>query len=313
MIAAGCGGSDAGSGSNAGREGASGALGVGESPTDGAAVPVVYAVNYPLAYFAERIAGDLITVEFPAPADIDPALWSPGAETVAAYQQADLILLNGAGYAAWVDRVSLPGSRLVNTTGHLADRYVAVEDAPTHSHGPEGEHSHGAIAFTTWLDPALAVEQARTVRDALVRIRPAREGAFGEGFAALERDLVGLDGRLAETVGADPQRPLLASHPIYQYLAARYDLNLRSVHFEPDEPPGRAEWRRLVGLLDEQPANWMLWEAEPLPETASRLRELGVESLVFSPAANRPEGGDYLDVMAENTRALARAFEAPGG
>ncbi len=57
----------------------------------------------------------------------------------------------------------------------------------------------------------------------------------------------------------------------------------------------------------------MLWEAEPLPETASRLRELGVESLVFSPAANRPEEGDYLDVMAENTRALARAFEAPGG
>ena len=61
----------------------------------------VYVVNYPLRYFAERIGGELVRVVFPAPADVDPAHWSPDAETVAAYQAADLILLNGAGYARW--------------------------------------------------------------------------------------------------------------------------------------------------------------------------------------------------------------------
>ena len=40
----------------------------------------VYVVNYPLAYFAERIGGDLIRVEFPAPSDVDPAYWTPDAE-----------------------------------------------------------------------------------------------------------------------------------------------------------------------------------------------------------------------------------------
>ena len=38
--------------------------------------PVVYTVNYPLQYFAERIAGDLVEVVLPVPADIDPAFWS---------------------------------------------------------------------------------------------------------------------------------------------------------------------------------------------------------------------------------------------
>ena len=43
---------------------------------------VVYAVNYPLAYFAGRIAGDSVEVVFPVPADIDPATWVPDAESL---------------------------------------------------------------------------------------------------------------------------------------------------------------------------------------------------------------------------------------
>jgi zinc transport system substrate-binding protein len=269
---------------------------------------LVYTVSYPLAYFAERIGGDLVRVEFPAPPAVDPAFWSPDAETVAAYQSADLILLNGAGYASWTDRVSLPGSRLVATAAGLTDRYVVVEDAVTHSHGPAGEHAHGTIAFTTWLDPTMALEQARAIRDAFVRARPQHETAFDEGFAELERDLLGLDGRISEIVTTDPDRALLASHPVFQYLAAQYDLEIRSIHFEPDEPPSPAAWRELQMILDGHPARWMLWEAEPLPETAARLRELGVESVVFTPAGNRPESGDYLSVMDANIRRLGAAY-----
>ena len=269
---------------------------------------LIYTVSYPLAYFAERIGGDRVRVEFPVPPGVDPAFWSPDPETVAAYQGADLILLNGAGYASWTDRVSLPSSRLVATAAGMADRYVVVEDAVTHSHGPAGEHAHGTIAFTTWLDPTMAVEQARAIRDAFARARPQHETAFDEGFAELERDLLDLDGRLSEIVAADSARALLASHPVYQYLAARYGMEMRSVHFEPDEPPSPAMWRDLQGILEEHPARWMLWEAEPLPATASQLRELGVESVVFSPAGNRPDDGDYLSVMEANLRRLDTAY-----
>ena len=57
----------------------------------------IITVNYPLAYFAERILGDHGSVSFPAPADVDPAYWSPAPEIISEYQQADLVLLNGAG------------------------------------------------------------------------------------------------------------------------------------------------------------------------------------------------------------------------
>jgi len=148
------------------------------APADGGATLKVYTVNYPLQYFAERIGSDFVDVSFPAPAEGDPAFWKPGADVIAAYQKADLILLNGASYAKWVERVSLPTSKLVDTSTSFRDRTIVIENAVVHTHGPEGAHSHAGTAFTTWIDPTLAVEQARAIRDALTAARPEHEASF---------------------------------------------------------------------------------------------------------------------------------------
>jgi len=266
----------------------------------------VYVVNYPLRYFAERIGGELVRVVLPAPADVDPAHWSPDAETVAAYQAADLILLNGAGYARWVQRASLPRARLLDTSASFRDRLIAQDAATTHIHGPEGAHSHTDLAFTTWLDPALAILQARAVADAFAEARPEHEAAFGAGLAALEASLGELDARLAEAARAIGETPLLFSHPVYQYFARRYGRNARSLHWEPDEPPDERAWRALEELLAEHPARWMIWEATPAEATVRKLEALGVRSIVYSPCANAPEQGDFLSVMSRN----AASFEA---
>ena len=274
------------------------------SPT----VPQVFVVNYPLQYFAERIGGDAVTVGFPAPGNEDPAFWMPDPPTVARYQQADLILLNGAGYAAWITSAALPLSTMVDTSKNFADRLISVEDAVTHSHGPEGEHSHGSTAFTTWLDPTLALEQARAVTAALTRRLPEQEQVFRDRYQELESDLLRIDRDMAAAVATDPTRPLLGSHPVYQYLARKYDLNLHSVHWEPDEVPGEELWTELAALLVDHPANWMLWESAPLTGTADRLRGLGVETVVFDPCARVPDQGDFLGVMLQNLQNLRRAF-----
>ena len=44
----------------------------------------------------------------------------------------------------------------------------------------------------------------------------------------------------------------------------------------------------------------MLWEAEPASESVERLRNLGVESIVFDPCGNLPGEGDFLSVMLKN-------------
>jgi zinc transport system substrate-binding protein len=264
----------------------------------------VYVVNYPLQYVAERIGGEHVRVVLPAPADVDPAYWSPDAETVAAYQAADLILLNGAGYARWVERVSLPRTRLVDTSAAFRDRLIARDAATTHIHGPEGAHTHAELAFTTWLDPELAILQARAVAEAFSEARPEHEGVFGRGLSALESALGELDTKLGETARAIGETPLLFSHPVYQYFERRYGLNSRSLHWEPDAPPDESAWRALEELLVEHPARWMIWEAAPADPTVRKLEAMGVRSIVYSPCANTTQGGDFLGVMHRNAAAL---------
>lgn len=266
----------------------------------------VFTVNYPLQYFAERIGGDLVAAEFPGPADEDPAYWRPSPEQIADYQSSDLILINGAGYAKWLGLAALPQSKIVDTSASFNERLIALQEGPVHSHGPEGEHSHKGFAFTTWLDPSLAVEQARSILSAFIKVRPEYRREFEQAFDELERDLLALDSTLAEATSPLQGVPLLLSHPVYQYLIRRYALDAESVHFEPDEAPTSEQWRRLDELLTRWSSAWMIWEEEPLPETEAQLAKRGIQTIVFRPCAVVPRGGDYLSTMSENVAQLQR-------
>lgn len=268
----------------------------------------VAAVNYPLAYFAERIGGDLVDVVFPVPGDVDPAFWNPSAEGVAAFQAADLIFLNGATYAKWVSKVTLAASKTVNTSVSFADSYITIAHAATHAHGPGGEHAHTGTAFTTWLDFTQAAVQAAEVGAALADRRPQHAATFAANFAALEKDLQYLDGELINLTAGNNDRPVVASHPVYQYLARRYGLNLKEVMWEPETVPAESQWRELATVLQDHPATWMIWEGEPAAPSVARLEEMGLKSLVFEPCMNRPETGDLLSVMRANVEALAEAY-----
>ena len=275
----------------------------GSQPLPGTKLSV-YVVNYPLAYFAERIGGSLVDVQFPAPGDQDSAFWSPEAEVIARFQEADIILLNGASYAKWVDRVTLPASRLVNTSAGFKDQYIIMENAVAHTHGPGGEHEHGDIAFTTWLDFELAAQQAGAVFEAFNQARPEEMGRFQANYNALVADLEAVDQALITFSSQVADSPSLGSHLVYQYLARAYDLNLESVHFEPDEAPSARQLRELRDMLEDHPALWVLWEGEPMEETVASLEELGISSIVFDPCANAPESGDFLTVMRKNVENL---------
>jgi zinc transport system substrate-binding protein len=269
----------------------------------------MYVVNYPLQYFAERIGGEHINVVFPAPADIDPAYWMPDAKTISDYQHADLILLNGAGYAKWVNKATLPRFRMVDTSAGFKDQYIEVAEILTHSHGSEGEHAHESLAFTTWIDFSLAARQAKAIAEALSRKRPELNNVFQKNFQELEQDLLKLDRNLKTLVSKNPARPLMASHPVYDYFARRYGLNIKSVHWEPDDLLTNEQMMELNSILKEHPANWMIWEGDPMKQSAERLKAISVDSLVFNPCGNTPDQGDFLSVMRQNVENLKPAFQ----
>jgi zinc transport system substrate-binding protein len=280
------------------------------SVSEGPGRPLVYASNYPLQYFAERVSSPLLDVRLAVPAGEDPAFWKPMPEDVLALQQADMVVLNGASYESWLKNVSLSTSRLVDTSEDFREHFIAQEEATTHSHGLEGAHEHAATAFTTWLDLALAIEQARAIKEAFSARWPEHAGQFEAQFDELAQELKALDAETKEIAKGLAGVPVVFSHPVYQYFARRYGLNGRSVHWEPQEMPSDAMWDELATLLASHPAKWMIWEGEPSPDITAKLAAMGVQSIVFDPCGGPPDRGDFLSVMNDNAEHLRRVTAA---
>lgn len=281
-----------------GREASPGVL----SKKDGK--PQVLVANYPLRYFAERIGGGAVDVVFSAPDDEDPAFWQPDDAAIAHFQNADVILMNGATYSKWAEKATLPQSKLVDTSAVFKAQYIEIKADSTHSHGPGGEHSHSGTAFTTWIDLTQAIQQAEAVKTSLAKFAPDAE----KNFAALKSDLEALDARLVAVGKRIANAPLVASHPVYHYFARRYALNIQAVLWEPETVPDEKAMEELKAILAKHPAKWMIWEGEPAKESVAKLDAIGVKSLVVDPCGNVPDAGDFLSVMKANVEALEEAF-----
>lgn len=275
-----------------------------KAPQTSQGKPQVYVANYPLKYFAERIGGDAIEVQFPAPSDEDPVFWQPDDAAVSGFQSADLILMNGATYSKWAEKVTLPQSKLVDTSAGFKAQFIEIKADTTHSHGPSGEHSHSGTAFTTWIDFQQAIQQAEAIAKSLTKYASEAE----KNFSILKAELEALDARLLAVGKRLANVPLVASHPVYHYFARRYTLNIRPVLWEPETVPDDKAMEELKGILTTHPAKWMIWEGDPAKDSVAKLETIGVKSVTFDPCGNVPDSGDFMAVMKANVEAFEKAF-----
>ena len=271
--------------------------------------PRIVTVNYALQYLAERLTGGEAEVIFPVPAGVDPSFWRPSIADITMIQSTDLILLNGAGFATWVDRVSLPRSKTVNTSAKIKDQFISTESI-THSHGDGGEHSHEGLASYLWLDPTLAIAQAEAVAAAMASrdLVPASE--IYASFAELRSELEKLDASTAAALATARGIPMIATHPRYQYLAQRYDLSITSLEWEAGAMPTQEELADLERLVAELDARILIWEAQPPREGIEAADALGIESVVFNPLARASADDSFVEAYASAVSDLSDAVSS---
>jgi zinc transport system substrate-binding protein len=282
----------------------------GERGTEAApaASGAIVAVNGPLETFAARLADGLVAVENPVPRGEDPQDWMPDAATIARVQQASLILLQGAGAGPWGESISLPASRTIDTTANARSRFPEGLAGMRHAHGGGAEHVHGATAAQAWLDLGIARLQARAVRDAIVRLDPEAEAEIDARWRSLDAELAALHEQFREALRDAP--PLLASHPVYPFLANAYGLSIESVHWEPEDEPDDAAFAELASLQAKQGATLMLWEGEPTPATRAKLEAMGLRVVVFEPGGTADGERDFIESMEDNLNRLREALAA---
>ena len=245
------------------------------------------ALSFPAQWLTQRLVGEGLVVERLLPAGEDPPTYQPPPERVAALQEADLIVGNGAGYEAWLSTASLPETRLVLTADGL-DLITLPETR--HRHGAAGEHSHGGLDPHTWTDPLLLIQQADALARALHRARP--EGGWEERATVLKGELEALHVELQAGLSPLAGRRIAANHPAYNYLARRYALDLTSFDLDPETPPSAASLAAFDAWAAGQAAPMLWWEEAP-SEAVRAAFSPTVRHVVIDPLEQPPEGGEY--------------------
>jgi len=270
----------------------------------------VIAVSYALQFLTQQLLNEVLIVEMPDYGDTQPRDWRPEAEFIRHLQKADLIVANGsaARAAPWLNVVSIAESKVVPTGEniHLTD-FILIEDAPTHSHGPEGEHSHSGIVATTWLNPRVAKDQAAMIADRLCELYPEHRKDIRANQKQLDQQLDDLTKRI-EALTEFSGSKVLASEPSFKYLLR--PLGIEDKHyFWTQEQSAITEtlWDEFDQTRPAE-ATFMLWPYPPPQEIADRLNKRSINVVVIDLLTIQPKSGDYIQVMKSNIDKLEKAL-----
>ena len=270
----------------------------------------ITAANYPLAYLAQRIVGSDIEVLMPVPTDVHPHAWKPTEDDIKQMQRGGPILLNGANYSGWLVKVTLPKSKLVDTSADFVDRYEYLVDLAVHQHGPEGEHEHRGFAPEFWLSPQLAKMQAQSILKAVSQRWPDRSETFKKNFAGLASDLDQLASEYETFAEKHADVTVISMQPKFKYLSA--ELGWKDLHLHwPDDPENESriekQLKKIDGYLKKEAPKFVFWVGEVPARAAEVLAKKSVVPISLRVADHQPPGQDLLDVLQHNLNQIRAA------
>lgn len=288
----------------------------GEAPPPTPAVDsrTVVTAFHPLAFFAEQIAGNRVSVRCWCPPEADPSLWSPSRAELQQIQNASLILLNGANFEPWAATASLPVGRVIVTSRAFEAEWMSLPTV-VHSHGAGGAHTHSGLDGHTWMDPVLARRQAAEILAAFKQRWPGDAATFQAGFERLATEFAALESAFRDLTPDVQKVVIFTSHPAYGYLARRFGWTTISLPLPPDEQPSPAQWAEVAKAVAAAPSGprLMFFESEPLPMIRQRLlTDWQVATVVFQTCETPSRDGSYFERMKQNVETLRRAVgQAP--
>ncbi|MEO9323635.1 metal ABC transporter substrate-binding protein [Nocardioides sp. C4-1] len=281
----------------------------------------VAAAFYPLAFVADRVAGDLAEVD---------NLTTPGAEPhdleltikeTAVIAQADLVI-HEQGLQPAVDEAVEQ-----NAAGDVLDAAAVVglqpfaddhddhggeDDGHDEPHHEDDGHDHdGGLDPHFWQDPLRMADLADAVADRLADLDPEHADDFAANAASLRADLEDLDAAYTDGLADCERHTIVVSHDAFGYLT-RYGLEVAPVSgLSPDAEPSPATLGELQRLIEDDGITTVFSERLASPRlTRSLAADAGVTTAVLDSIeglTDETADQDYLSLMRANLAALREA------
>ena len=297
----------------------------GSGPVSGDQSKVsVVATFYPLADFARNVGGEYVDVVSVVPAGVEPHDYEPTPQDVLKAYEADIFLLNGAGFDAWAEKIRpelekrgvkvLQMSELVTLLPGSHEEHEEEADHEENMHEDEHEHEEGLYDPHFWLDPVLAEKQVEAIALAMSEKDAAHQAEYVKQSGVFLGKLAALDALYRSEMATCKLDTVVTSHNAFAYLAQRYGFATLSVSgLSPEAEASPRRLAEITTLVREKGIKHIFFETLVSPKVAETLaREVGAETLVFNPlegltAEEQLAGMDYLAIMKLNLESLKQA------
>ena len=215
----------------------------------------IVATFYPLAFFAEEIGGEQVSVKQLIPDNTEVHNWQPSTQDILAVEKADVLLYNGASLDHWFEEDILPTTDLSNKLVVETTKGIQLlETDHNHEHETEElEHTHeGNYDPHTWISPTIAKQQAENIYEALIQKDPDNAGYYTERWQTIQNMFEELDNDYLTELATKQKNEIFVSHEAFGYLANSYGFEQHGViGISADEQPSASTYVNLVEMMIE--------------------------------------------------------------
>jgi manganese/zinc/iron transport system substrate-binding protein len=260
-----------------------------------------------------RVAGDKASVKGIMGAGVDPHLYKPTRDDVAALMRADVVFYSGLMLEGKMSSVfeKMAKRKPVHAVTQLIDESYILESEDQAGH-PDPH---------VWMDPAAWARAVEAVAAKLSRFDPSNERLYHSNARGLTEECLALStyGRSALESVSPNRRVLISSHDAFRYFGRAFGLEVYGVQgISTESEAGLRRINKLADAIYERGIPAVFVESSVPRKTIQALvqglrargRELLIGGELFSDAMGEPGTyeGTYIGMIDHNITTIARAL-----
>ncbi|MEJ2126646.1 MAG: zinc ABC transporter substrate-binding protein [Candidatus Bathyarchaeota archaeon] len=282
----------------------------------------IVATFYPLAYFAEEIGGDKLSIKQLIPDNTEVHNWQPSTQDLLAIEKADVLLYNGASLDHWFEEDILPSIDLTNKfVVETTEGIQLLELDQNHQHETQesDQHDHEENYDPhTWVSLKIAEQQAENIYDALVEKDPDNTDYFSQRWQTLQAKFDELDNNYRNELADKKKEEIFVSHSAFGYLANSYGFEQHGViGISADEQPSASTYTNLIEIMIQHETYVVYVDpvysedyGQTLKNELERLSGHDVQILKLYFMLGEIDGLDYFEQQTKNLENLKIGLDA---
>ena len=266
-----------------------------------AQITVVAAENF-YGDIARQVGGERVAVvNIMSNPDQDPHLFETTPGIVRQLASADIVILNGANYDPWMDKLLAAAPRPGRTVINAAQLVGAKA----------GENPH------LWYKPATMLLVAAALADTLAKVDSAHSSDYAARLKVALTSLDRITQRVAQLRAKYSGTVVTATEPVFGHMAEALALTMRNQRFQVammnDTEPSARDVAALESDLKERRVKALIYNRQVSEKLTERMREIANKAKVpvIGVTETMPAGISFQDWVLGELDVLDKALSGP--